>query len=149
MKKLRTIFVAVAVLAVTGSFAANGPEKVSARVRAQFEKNFTTAVNVTWEQNNDFYFASFELNEKAVSAAYNAEGELLGMSRVVPIAELPLPVSLSVGSKYQGYDLAKSATEITYEGQTSYYVSVENSKQILKLKCAANGDISIDKKTKK
>ena len=149
MKKLRTIFAAAALLLATSVFATAGPEKVSAKVKAAFEKSFTGAVNVNWEKSDDFYFAHFELNSKETSAAYNENGELVGTSRVVTTAQLPLNVLLAIAAKYDGYAVAKTATELTYEGQTNYYVLVENTKQVLRLKCIINGDIAVDSKTKK
>ncbi len=149
MKKLRTILAATALLFATSAFATAGPEKVAPIVKAAFEKNFTGAVNVNWEKSEDFYFAFFILNAKEVTVAYNENGELLGLSRVIAAAQLPLTVALSIADKYEGYTLAKTVTELTYEGQTSYYVTAENSKQIIKLKCSSGGYISVEHKTKK
>ena len=149
MKKLQTVFAAALLLFATSAFATNGPEKVSPKVKAEFEKNFTGALNVSWEKSDDFYFAYFKFNEKEVSAAYNETGELLGISRGIATAQLPLNISMAIANRYEGYIVAKTATEITYEGQTSYYVTVENNKQAVKLKCAATGEISVDRKSKK
>jgi hypothetical protein len=149
MKKLRTLFAAAALLVASSAFATSGPEKVSQQVKAAFEKNFTGAVNVNWEKSESFYFAYFELNAKAVSAAYNENGELVGTSRVITSTQLPLNISLSLASKYDDYTLAKTATELTFDGQTSYYISAENSKQVVRFKCSSNGDVVIENKTKK
>jgi hypothetical protein len=150
MKRLQTIIVATALLFATSAFAtAGGPEKVAPLVKAAFEKNFNGAVNVNWEKTEGYYFAFFQLNEKQVTVAYNENGELLGTSQVITTSQLPLNVSLSLAGKYQDYNLAKTATELTYQGQTSYYIVAENSKQILKLKCTSGGDISVENKTKK
>jgi hypothetical protein len=150
MKRLRTILAATALLFATSAFAtAGGPEKVAPLVKAAFEKNFTGAVNVNWEKTEGYYFAFFRLNEKEVTVAYNENGELLGTSQVIATTQLPLTVSLSLKERYKDYTLAKTATELTYQGQTSYYIIAENSKQILKLKCSTGGDISVENKTKK
>jgi len=149
MKKLRTVFAAAALLLATSAFATSGPEKISPVVKAAFEKNFTGAQNVNWKKNQDLYFVHFELNSKEVTVAYNENGELLGTSRVLDAAQLPLSIGLAIGEKYADYALAKEATELTYDGQTSYYVTVENGKQILKLQCSGNGDVSVSSKTKK
>ena len=149
MKKLQKILAAAMLLFATSAFAINGPEKVSTKVKAEFERNFAGAVKVSWEKSDDFYFAYFELNTKEISAAYNEAGELLGISRVIATTQLPLNISMAVAQKYEGYSVAKTVTEITYEGQTSYYVNVENNKHTLKLKCFGNGEISVDKKIKK
>ncbi len=149
MKKLQTVFAATLLLFATSAFATSGPEKVSPKVKAEFEKCFTRALNVSWEKSNNIYFANFELDAKEVSAAYDETGELLGVSRIITTAQLPLNISLAITNKYEGYTVAKTATEITFEGQTCYYVGVENNKQALKLKCAATGEVSVDKKNKK
>lgn len=149
MKKLQTVLAATLLLFATSAFAAGGPEKVSPKVKAEFEKSFTRASNVSWEKSDDIYFANFELDAKEVSAAYNETGELLGISRVIATTQLPLNITMAVTGKYQGYNVATTVTEMTYEGQTSYFVTVENDKQVLKLKCTATGEISVDRKNKK
>ena len=149
MKKLKTMFAAVAILLATSAFASPGPEKISERVKAEFEKNFTGALNVNWEKKDDFYFASFKLNEKEVSAAYNESGELLGVSRVIETSQLPLNVSLAIASSYKDYAVANNVSEIVFDGQTNYYVNVETSQKVLKLKCNSYGEITVERKTKK
>ena len=149
MKKLRTVLVATAMLFSTSIFASNEPEKVSAKIKAVFEKDFANAAKVSWEKTDDYYFAYFELDAKQTSAAYNEAGDLLGVSRVIATAALPLNVSMAIAQKYDGYLVAKTATEITFEGQTSYYVTIENEKQKLRLKYTASNGISVENKTKK
>lgn len=149
MKKLQTILAAAALLFATSAFAAKGPEKISSVVKKAFEQQFTTASNVSWEKTDEFYFASFKLNDRSVSVAYNEIGELLGTSRIVNAEEMPMAVTLAVNGKYAGYNVSKSAEEVTFEGQCSYYITVFNSKQLLLLKCLNSGDISVVSKTKK
>lgn len=149
MKKLKTVFAAALMLFATSAFAINGPEKVTATVKAAFEKNFSGAEKVNWEKSEEFYFASFQLNSKEVTVAYHENSELVGMSTEISTAQMPLNVSLAISSKFKDYKLAETTTELTYDGQTTYYVFAENSKRILKLKCNSNGDVSIDNKIKK
>jgi len=149
MKKLKTIFTAVVILLAVGAFASPGPEKVTERVKAEFERNFAGAVNANWQKNDDFYFVTFKLNEREVTAAYNETGEFIGASRIIATSQLPLSISLAIADKYGAYVMHKTITEMTFEGQTHYYVTIENDKKILKLKCAGNGDISVISKTKK
>ena len=68
MKKLTMVFAVLALMAGTSVFAGTG-DKVSKAVKAEFQKNFSGAENVTWEMDEGFYFASFELNGKTVNAA--------------------------------------------------------------------------------
>lgn len=149
MKKLKTIFAAALMLFATSAFAINSPEKVTATVKAAFEKNFTGAENVNWKKSEELYFASFELHAKEVTAAYNENGELVGVSRQINTSQLPLNVSLAIDNKFEGYKIAANTTELTYDGQTTYYVFAENSKHFLKLKCNSDGYVSIENKIKK
>ncbi len=149
MKKLQTILAAVTLLVATSAFANRGPEKVSTVVKKAFEQQFNTVSNVNWEKNDEFYFANFRLNDKEVSVAYNEDGEVVGSSRILKNEELPMSVTMAIANKYNGYTLAKTATEINYDGHTSYYITVGNEKQTLKLKCSGSGDIDVDSKTKK
>lgn len=132
------------------SFAfATDSDKVNARVRSAFLNDFSTASAVSWEKTSDFYFASFKLNDVEVNAAYNEEGTLVGTSRSLESTQLPLNISLALAKKYEGYSISKKALELTFEGETRYYITVQNGAQALKLKCSTNGNIEVEKKIKK
>jgi opacity protein-like surface antigen len=149
MKKLKTVFAAVAILLATSAFAASGPEKVTQKVKTAFESHFAGASNVNWEKNDDFYFASFTLNSGDVSAAYNENGDLVGVARLLTSTQLPLNVTLAIADKYKGYDVSTTVTELIYDGETSYRLTVVNDKQIVKLKCSSDGDITVTGKIRK
>lgn len=148
MKKLSTVFTAIVMLLTSTAFAADG-DNVSAKVKAAFITDFSGAKQVNWEKTSDFYFASFTLNNVNVDAAYNEEGELVGTSRRIEAAQIPLNVQLELSKKFTGYTLATKAIELTYEGQTNYYINAENDKQIVKLKCSSSGEIETESKIKK
>lgn len=148
MKKFKMILTAVVMLFAATAFATGG-ENVTPKVKAAFESDFSKASQVNWEKTSDFYFASFLLNNVRVDAAYNEDGELVGTSRGITVEQMPLNVSLAIAEKYAGYEMAKNAIELTYEGQTRYYVTVANGKQTVSLKCLSNGDLEVDGKRKK
>jgi hypothetical protein len=134
MKKFKIVLTAIVML-FAGSAFAKEPENVSPKVKTAFESDFSKASKISWEKTSDFYFASFTLNNVRIDAAYNEDGELLGTARVISAEQMPLSVSLAIAEKYAGYKVEKTAIELTYEGQTRYYISVENEHQIVKLKC--------------
>ena len=148
MKKFKMILTALVMLFAATAFAAGG-ENVSPKVKAAFESDFSKASQVNWEKTSDFYFASFMLNNVRVDAAYNEEGELIGTSRNITAEQMPLNVSLSIAEKYAGYEMARNAIELTYEGQTRYYITVANGKHTVSLKCLSNGDLEVEGKIKK
>ena len=148
MKKFKTVLTAIVMLFASSAFAME-PENVSPKVKAAFENDFSRASQVKWEKTSDFYFASFTLSNVKVDAAYNEEGELVGTARGILTEQVPLNVSLAIAEKYNGYKVDKTAIELTYEGQTRYYITVESDNQVVKLKCYSNADIEVESKAKK
>ena len=148
MKKLKTVLTAIVMLFTISSFA-TGPEKVSPVVKAAFENDFSKAILVNWEKTSDYYFASFLLNDVNVEAAYDEAGKLVGTSRRISMALVPLSISLAIAEKYPGYQVDPSAIELNFDGNTRYYVNIENDTRVLKLKVLVNGQLEVDSRTKK
>lgn len=150
MKKIKTVLTAIVMLFSINSFAKGPePEKVTAVVKAAFETNFSKATLVTWEKTEDFYFASFLLNNVKTDAAYNEQGELIGTSRRISADQMPLNISVALAENYAGYEVSNSVVELTYESATRYYVTVSNKTQTVKLKCYSNGSLEVENKIKK
>lgn len=150
MKKIKTVLTAIVMLLSISSFATGStPDKVTPIVKAAFENNFSNATLVKWEKTDDFYFASFLLNNVNVDAAYTEAGELIGTSRKISAEQMPLSISMALNENYQGYQVDNSVIELTYAAVTRYYVSVSKDNKTLKLKCFGNGDIEIESKSKK
>jgi hypothetical protein len=148
MKKL-TITLAVVALFFTGSAFALDPVSVSSNVKAVFAKDFAKAEKVTWSKNSGFYFDSFMLENKAVSAAYDEKGELTGTSRVLSASELPLNISLAIAKRYAGYDISPTFTEVTFNGETTYAFTATNNKQHLEINSDNNANFTVASKVKK
>ncbi len=148
MKKLVTIFIAAIMLLSTFAFATDG-DQVNAKIKSAFFQDFTGAQAINWQKTSDFYFATFMLNNKEINAAYNEDGDLVGTSRFVETGMLPLSVSLAIAKKYEGYSISSKALELSYDGETAYYLTIRNEKQALKLKCLTNGSLIVEKKYKK
>jgi hypothetical protein len=147
MKKL-TIILSALILAISAS-AFTKDETVSAKVKAAFQKTFTSATDVYWKKVNEFYLANFRINDQSLSAAYDEDGKLISASRSVTLAELPLAVSFCLKNQFEGYTFQNIATEITLDGETSYYINAENTKRAVTIKATGSGESSIVKKAKK
>ncbi|MFM6925286.1 MAG: hypothetical protein ACKOU7_07260 [Ferruginibacter sp.] len=148
MKKIKTVLTAIVMLLSISSFATD-PENVSPAVKNAFQNDFVKASQVKWDKTDDFYFASFFLNEVQVNAAYTEAGELIGTSRNISASQMPLSILVNISDKYKGYQVEDVVTELTFASVTRYYVTVSNDKQIVKLKCFNDGDMEIQSKTKK
>lgn len=148
MKKVTTILTAALMLFAVFAFA-SGKDPVNAKVRAAFAIDFSKASNISWEKSNEFYFATFTINNTEVNAAYSEDGELIGTARPIEFSQLPMSVSMVVNKKYAGYSFSKKVMELNYDGTTRYTFTAENEKQVLKLKCSVNGSIEVQQKIKK
>lgn len=148
MKKLATIATAAIVMLFATTASAAEITKVSNTVKTAFTKDFSEAKNISWEKEGRFYYAEFKINEKRVSAAYNENGELVATLRKIELSQLPAVVASSIKSAYKGFALGSVVTEVTYQGETFYRVSVSNGKKVLHLKCDSTGDISVESRQK-
>jgi hypothetical protein len=148
MKRVTTILTAIVLLFSATAFAAKG-DTVTELVKHAFDKDFVKAKNVSWQKTEDFYFASFIMNDLAVNAAYNADGQLVGTLRKVATTTLPLTVAMALSQNYAQYAIPAEVTELSYEGETKYMVYVSNEKKILQLKIKSDGEISVERKIKK
>ena len=155
MKKIKTVLAAIVMLLSISSFAtvdknvSPDPEKVTPVVKAAFETDFSKATLVKWDKTDDFYFASFLLNNVKVDAAYTENGELVGTSRRITADQMPLSISVALADNYSGYEVDNSVVELTHQSVTRYYVMVSNKTQTVKLKCYSNGELEVESKTKK
>src|SRR5215213_4074573 len=148
MKKL-LVTVAFAVLVGVTSFAAD-ITKVNQRVLAAFEKEFSTATNVSWEvlKNGDIYHASFVYANEITEAYYSEEGEFIAASRRISPERLPLLVSKTIRENFSQYQF-KQATEYMSAEMTSYIITLENEKASLMVRIYNSGTSEVLKKTKK
>ena len=130
--------ITAAVLLSTSVFAHDG-NNVNTRVKSAFQKDFAGATNVKWESKDDFYFAEFKVGASSFSAAYNEEGERVAASRSVKFDMLPIAVLQALNTKYEGYKFSNNVTEVNFQNETNYYITIANDKKVLNLKAGANG----------
>ena len=124
-------------------------EVTNQKVKTAFSIKFRQAEKVTWKQVKEFYFANFEMNNRQYAAAYSKEGEMIAVSRTLSKDQLPLAVITSLEERFEGYKMPAEVTELVMDGDTSYYLTVEDATRFLQIKCSAEGHITIDKKIKK
>jgi hypothetical protein len=153
MKKLAITLSAVALLvsAIPKAFgtADSNETTISSKAKASFEKEFGAVENASWAKIDNTYIVTFDVNNAEVQAAYNEEGQLTGISKVIVKTSLPMAVYMAIEKKYPGYQVAKKGSEINYNNQTNYYFNVGNDAEILKLKCSADGSIEVESREKR
>ena len=148
MKKM--ILSLATVMMMGFSVFANGTDNVATpEVRDAFKKDFATASNIRWEQTNNFLKATFSYSGQILTAYYFANGDLQAVVRNITSDLLPLNLLTSLRRDYTEYWIT-DLFEISSNGQTSYYVTLENSdkKVVLKSDDLASWDqYSKEKKT--
>jgi hypothetical protein len=144
MKKMMiTLAIAVSTL---GAFA--GETNVSEKVLNAFSTEFSTAKDVQWTVGSDYYMAKFQYNEKYVFAYYNQEGDLLGLSRNITTADLPLSLQTNLKREYADYWVS-DLMEVAKDEETIYYITLENADAKVVLKAAGGNGWNQYKKIKK
>ncbi|MES1218193.1 MAG: hypothetical protein ABUT20_21995 [Bacteroidota bacterium] len=143
MKKL---IIATAMFVSLSAFASK--DEVNQKVLNAFNTEFTSAKEVEWTISSDYYKASFGMNGQRVSAFYNLDGELMGLTRNIPSSQLPVKLQTSLKKNYSGYWIS-DLFEVSNNDGTSYYVTMENGDSKVVLKTSAGNDWVTYKKDRK
>ena len=92
-----------------------------------------------YQKDKNLYHARFQYNGEIVEAFYDEEGSLLSTARFIKENQLPILVMKELANGYGNYTV-REIVEFTNESQTSYIISVYNSKETLMIKYYTNGD---------
>ncbi len=142
-KMILTLAIAISSLTV---FA--GEADVNKKVLNAFKTEFTTARDVEWSVGSDYYKASFIYNDKYVFAFYNQDGDLLGLTRYISTADLPLNLQIDLKKNSKGYWVS-DLFEVAKNRTTYYYITIENANTKLILKSTGGSDWEEFKSVKK
>ena len=143
---MKKMIIAAAMFVSLSAFA--NDEKVSPKVLNAFNTEFTSAQQVEWTATGDYYRASFDMNGVKVSAYYNADGELMGLTRNISTAQLPVTLQASLKKSYTGYWIS-DLFEVAKNNGTSYYVTLEDGDKKVVLSSSNGSDWSTYKKDRK
>ncbi len=135
-------------IAVSTFSAFAGEEEVNPKVLNAFKTEFGKAKEVKWTAGVNYFEATFVYNDKYLFAWYNAEGELLGLSRYISPDDLPMTLQKSLKENYEGYWIS-DLFEVSKDEGTSYYITLENADTKLVLKSSDTYGWSFQKKVKK
>lgn len=166
MKKLTA---AVAALALFFSASAFGPEptnevsallnpsnakvvkseKVGKLILSAFNEAYEKAADVTWKEKSGLYFGYFKQQDQDITVAYTPKGELFAVVRQVALSDLPVAIQQSLKENYSDCTVDANISELNMQGETSYYVTVDNKNSTRLLKFYEEGQDELVKKTKK
>jgi len=132
---MKKIILSLATVMMMGfsAFAGGNGEIVSQQTREAFKKDFSTARDISWEQKENFIKATFSLNGQILYAYYNTNGDLQAVVRNIISDQLPLNLLTNLRKDYADFWIT-DLFEISADGQTLYYVTMENSDKKIVLK---------------
>jgi hypothetical protein len=134
---MKKVILSLATVLMMGfSVMANGnDDAISQEARNAFKKDFSAASNIKWEQKSNFLKATFSLNGQVLTAYYYTNGDLQAVVRNITSDQLPINLMTSLRKEYTAFWIT-DLFEISSDGQTTYYVTIENSDKKIVLKSA-------------
>ncbi len=147
MKKMMLAAAVLLIVGTTSAFAEKGGGGNEQAVKS-LSKSFASAKNVKWEQSKDVLKASFTINDQVLFAYYNNDGELQSVMRNIVSEQLPISLLTNLKTGYADYWIT-DLYEVAADGQTAYYVTLENADTKLVLKSNAEYNWNVNAKTMK
>ena len=149
MKK-RILLLSIVLVSFTAfSFAADVPASISKNVISSFNKQFSNARDVQWENQANFVKAQFTINDMVLFAYFDKTGELIAVTRFISPNELPLSLLISLKKQYTNGYWVSDLFEIESEAGTSYYATFESADQTIVLKSDGTNGWSTFQREKK
>ena len=143
---MKKVIVLLAIMISTlGAFA--NEERISQKVLDAFKTEFAAAKDVSWTVAADFFKAEFLFNNQHVTAFYNTDGELLGITRNITSLDLPMSLQTALKKSYADYWIS-DLFEVTKSDSTGYYITLESADTVVVLKSGDN-EWNVFKKVKK
>src|SRR5580704_12119180 len=98
-----------------------------------FQKEFSNAKNVNWQNKDSYSVASFTWNNQVLYAYYLTNGRLDAVTHNILSDNLPIMLFAQIKNNYSGYwitDLHESVSN----GHSSYFITLENGDKKLMMK---------------
>jgi hypothetical protein len=147
MKKTMITMGISLVLGLGIAFAYEGTP-LTPEISNSFQKEFSNAKNVNWQNKDSYSIASFTWNNQVLFAYYLANGRLNTVMHNIPSDNLPIMLLAQIKDNYAGYwitDLHESVTN----GHSSYFITMENADKKLMMKSTSFNEWDLLKKVNK
>jgi hypothetical protein len=122
-------------------------QNISESVKESFCKEFVNAEAVQWENLAEFEKAHFTMNGQILDAYFDTNGKLIAVTRNILSTELPIHLFAELNKEYSVYWIT-DLFEISAEGGTSYYITLQFSDRELVLRSEDGGSWEVFKSIK-
>jgi len=144
---MKFLFILLASLTTMISKAEN-PADVTPEVLQSFKSTFGNAKEVGWTASNKMYKAQFTLDGQHISAFYNADGQMVALSRNITVSQLPVMLQASLKKESKNSWISELYEYATEEG-TTYYATLEDADMKITLRSANNSEWMTNQKIEK
>ena len=119
--------------------AGKGPFTVNEKLIQAFQAAFPLAEKVDWNESGDHYFMHFKDHEILSEIEYDHEGNFLASERYYKSADmLPIHLAWALHKKFPNKTVY-GITETSTEGETLYYIKMQDTKEWITVKGSSDG----------
>ncbi len=126
MKKKLLVLTTAFLMMLSVTFAQEATP-VPAAIVSALNQEFNQPDNVQWKTTDQFYKASFTVDGQRLEAFYAFDGQLMGVSRPISIAQLPMPLIRDTKEKAAAGQVTELIEMLSDRG-TEYFVTISNGK---------------------
>jgi hypothetical protein len=147
MKK-QIITAALLLLAAFTHAFAGDDQGVNKATAASFSRDFQKAKLMNWQKQQNYSVATFNLNGQIMMAYYNQDNLLVAVLHHTTVDHLPILLIRDIKKNYADYWVSE-LFEAVANGESHYYLVLENADKTLKLKSVNSTDWEITKTVRK
>ncbi|HWB93097.1 MAG TPA: hypothetical protein VG605_14640 [Puia sp.] len=145
-KKIALAAALLLTVGLTTSFAS--PKDGDDAVTASFRKDFKKAEVMEKQAGKNYTKFTFKLDDVILFAFYNDHGQLLAVTRNIKSSQLPIQLLVQVRKDYPEYWIS-DLFELTSEGDSNYYITLENANTRVVLRSYDSGSWEVYNKKAK
>ena len=131
-----------------GTTVAFGTAGITRRVSVSFQQDFKDAQFISSEVSSKFTKLTFRMNNAVLSAYYTSNGRLIAVVRNILSSQLPIGLMMDLKTSYGDYWIT-DLFELASDGQTFYYVALENADTKLVLRSTGDNTWEVYQQTDK
>jgi hypothetical protein len=132
-----------ALVAQMHAFAGKSPATINEKLIKAFQTAFPMAEKVDWSENGGHYFVHFKENTVVSEIEYDHDGNFIESERYyTDVSLIPIHLAWELHKKFPDKTVF-GITETNTEGETNYYVKLEDSKGWITVKGTADGGCQV------
>jgi hypothetical protein len=132
-----------ALVAQMHAFAGKSPATINEKLIKAFQTAFPMAEKVDWSENGGHYFVHFKENTVVSEIEYDHDGNFIESERYyTDISLIPIHLAWELHKKFPDKTVF-GITETNTEGETNYYVKLEDSKGWITVKGTSDGGCQV------